>query len=72
MNTTIKQLNIADDLEFQTLINKEPLLTEMLQCEDKKKFKQMTNVIAVRHGREWCQYAWDYLMLSIKDNEENK
>ena len=65
---TIKSLDITDNLEFQLLINKEPLLSEMLQCEDKKKFQQMTNVIAVRHGKEWCQYAWNYLLLSIKDD----
>tara|TARA_R110002073_G_scaffold3133_1_gene20827 strand:+ start:308 stop:511 length:204 start_codon:yes stop_codon:yes gene_type:complete len=65
---TIKSLDITDNLEFQLLINKEPLLSEMLQCEDKKKFQQMTNVIVVRHGKEWCQYAWDYLILSIKDD----
>ena len=65
---TIKSLDITDNLEFQLLINKEPLLSEMLKCEDTKKFKQMTNVIAVRHGKEWCQYAWNYLLLSIKDD----
>jgi len=32
---TIKSLDITDNLEFQLLINKEPLLSEMLQCEDK-------------------------------------
>lgn len=70
MNTLIKEIDITDNLEWQTIVNKEPLLTEMLQCEDKKRFQEMTNVIAVRHGRDWCQYAWNYLMLSIKDNEE--
>jgi len=65
---TIKSLDITDNLEFQLLINKEPLLSEMLKCKDTKKFKQMTTVIAVRHGKEWCQYAWNYLLLSIKDD----
>ena len=57
MNTTIKQLNIADDLEFQTLINKEPLLTEMLQCED----------ITVREYHELRKQ----LLIDVFDNGES-
>tara|TARA_R110002012_G_scaffold141917_1_gene299766 strand:- start:185 stop:406 length:222 start_codon:yes stop_codon:yes gene_type:complete len=68
MEATLKEIDITDDLEFQLILKKEPILGEMLTCVDKKKFKQLGRIAAASHGKEWCQYAWSYLLMSIKEN----